>query len=89
MLVCSPDRLTRKYGFQVLPAEELSRRAVELVFLRAPSGATAEDQLLAQSQGMIAEYERARIAGRSRGGNRRAGLWACCGSKGPGPRFRQ
>jgi site-specific DNA recombinase len=43
---------------------------VELVFLQAPSGATAEDQLLVQFQGMIAEYERAQIAERSRRGKR-------------------
>src|ERR1700730_3305759 len=34
------------------------------------SGATAEDQLLVQFQGMIAEYERAQIAERSRRGKR-------------------
>jgi len=32
---------------------------VELIFLKAPAGATPEDQLLVQFQGMIAEYERA------------------------------
>ena len=46
------------------------RCGVELIFLRAPSGATAEDQLLVQFQGMIAEYERAQIAERSRRGKR-------------------
>jgi site-specific DNA recombinase len=35
-------------------------------FLNAPQGATAEDQLLVQFQGMIAEYERAQILERSR-----------------------
>src|SRR5580692_7331127 len=39
-----------------------ARCGVELVFLKAPSGATPEDQLLLQFQGMIAEYERAQIA---------------------------
>src|SRR6266853_5212377 len=52
--IYSPDRLSRKYAYQVLLAEELSRCGVELTFLRAPSGATAEDQLLVQFQGMIA-----------------------------------
>jgi len=69
-LVFSPDRLSRKYAYQVLLAEELSRCGVELVFLKAPSGATPEDQLLVQFQGMIAEYERAQIAERSRRGKR-------------------
>ena len=62
VLIYSPDRLSRKYAYQVLLAEELARCGVELIFLRAPSGATAEDQLLVQFQGMIAEYERAQIA---------------------------
>src|SRR5215471_2459184 len=70
VLVYSPDRLSRKYAYQVLLAEELSRCGVELVFLQAPSGTTPEDQLLAQFQGMIAEYERAQIAERSRRGKR-------------------
>ncbi len=62
--------MSRKYAYQVLLAEELARCGVELIFLRAPSGATAEDQLLVQFQGMIAEYERAQIAERSRRGKR-------------------
>jgi site-specific DNA recombinase len=70
VLIYSPDRLSRKYAYQVLLAEELARCGVELVFLRAPSGATPEDQLLVQFQGMIAEYERAQIAERSRRGKR-------------------
>lgn len=69
-LVFSPDRLSRKYAYQVLLIEELSRCGVEVVFLKAPSGATPEDQLLVQFQGMIAEYERAQIAERSRRGKR-------------------
>ena len=70
VLIYSPDRLSRKYAYQVLLAEELARCGVELIFLRAPSGASAEDQLLVQFQGMIAEYERAQIAERSRRGKR-------------------
>src|ERR1700746_3042330 len=62
VLIYSPDRLSRKYAYQVLLAEELARCGVELIFLQAPSGATAEDQLLVQVQGMIGEYERAHIA---------------------------
>jgi len=45
VLIHSPDRLRRKYANQVLLAEELSRCGVELVFLKAPSGVTPEDQL--------------------------------------------
>jgi hypothetical protein len=70
VLVYSPDRLSRKYAYQVLLAEELARCGVELIFLQAPSTVTAEDQLLVQFQGMLAEYERAQIAERSRRGKR-------------------
>ncbi len=69
-LVYSPDRLSRKYAYQVLLSEELSRCGVELIFLKAPAGATPEDQLLVQFQGMIAEYERAQIAERCRRGTK-------------------
>ena len=70
VLVYSPDRLSRKYAYQVLLAEEFARGGVNLVFLQAPAGTTAEDQLVVQFQGMIAEYERAQIAERSRRGKR-------------------
>ena len=70
VLIYSPDRLSRKYAYQVLLSEELSRCGVELIFLQAPTGTTPEDQLLVQLQGMIAEYERAQIAERCRRGKR-------------------
>ena len=69
-LVYSPDRLSRKYAYQVLLGEEFARCGVSLVFLKSPSGETPEDQLLVQFQGMIAEYERAQIAERTRRGKR-------------------
>ena len=64
VLIYSPDRLSRKYAYQVLLVEELYRCGVELVFLNSPAGATPEDQLVLQFQGMIAEYEPAQIAER-------------------------
>ena len=70
VLVHSPDRLSRKYAYQVLLAEELARCGVELVFLKSPAGTSPEDQLLMQFQGMIAKYERAQIAERCRRGKR-------------------
>jgi site-specific DNA recombinase len=70
VLVYAPDRLSRKYAYQVLLIEEFARQGVETLFLKAPQGTTAEDQLLVQFQGMIAEYERAQILERSRRGKR-------------------
>jgi site-specific DNA recombinase len=69
-LVYSPDRLSRKYAYQVLLVEEFARCGVSMIFLKSPAGQTPEDQLLVQFQGMIAEYERAQIAERSRRGKR-------------------
>ena len=43
---------------------------MELIFLKAPAGATPEDHLVVQFQGMIAEYERAQIAERCRRGKK-------------------
>ena len=70
MLAYAPDRLSRKYAYQILLIEELARHGVETLFVKAPQGASAEDQLLVQFQGMIAEYERAQILERSRRGKR-------------------
>jgi site-specific DNA recombinase len=70
ILVHAPDRLSRKYAYQVLLTEEFARAGVQVLFVKAPRNATAEDQLLLQFQGMIAEYERAQILERSRRGKR-------------------
>src|SRR2546430_2299633 len=70
VLAYAPDRLSRKYAYQILLIEELARHGVETLFVKAPQGDSAEDQLLAQFQGMIAEYERAQILERSRRGKR-------------------
>src|SRR5262249_35285822 len=70
ILVYSPDRLSRKYAYQILLTEEFARNGVETVFVKAPKSDTPEDQLLLQFQGMIAEYERAQILERSRRGKR-------------------
>src|SRR6266496_3671030 len=70
MLAYSPDRLSRKYAYQILLIEEFARHGVETVFVKSPQGDSAEDQLLLQFQGMIAEYERAQILERSRRGKR-------------------
>src|SRR5246127_668820 len=69
-LIYSPDRLSRKYAYQVLLSEELSRCGVDVIYLKSPSGDSPEDQLVVQFQGMIAEYERAQIAERTRRGKR-------------------
>ena len=68
LYVHSPDRLARKYAYQVLLLDELQRCGVEVIFLNHPLGQTPEEDLLLQVQGMVAEYERAKILERSRRG---------------------
>ena len=70
VLAYAPDRLSRKYAYQILLIEELARSGVETLIVKAPQGSSAEDQLLVQFQGMIAEYERAQIAERCRRGKK-------------------
>jgi site-specific DNA recombinase len=70
VLIYSPDRLSRKYAYQVLLVEEFSRHGVDVVFIRSPKATTPEEELMLQFQGMIAEYERAQIAERTRRGKK-------------------
>jgi site-specific DNA recombinase len=72
LYVHSPDRLARKYAYQVLLVDEFQRLGVTLIFLNRPLGQTPEDDLLLQVQGMVAEYERAKMLERSRRGKRHA-----------------
>jgi site-specific DNA recombinase len=72
LYVHSPDRLARKYAYQVLLVDELQRAGVEVIFLNRELGRSPEDDLLLQVQGMMAEYERAKILERSRRGKRHA-----------------
>jgi site-specific DNA recombinase len=72
LYVHSPDRLARKYAYQVLLMDEFHRAGVEVVFLNRELGQSPEDELLLQVQGMVAEYERAKILERSRRGKRHA-----------------
>ena len=70
LYVHCPDRLARNYAHQVLLLEEFLHAGVEVIFFNREVGQTPEDQLLLQVQGMIAEYERAKIMERSRRGKR-------------------
>ena len=68
VLCYSPDRLARKYAYQALLIDEFARAGTEVRFVKGPRAETPEDELLIQFQGMIAEYERAQIAERTRRG---------------------
>lgn len=66
--VLSPDRLARRYAYQVLLLDEFARRGVSVRFLQGRTGDDPEAELLLQVQGVISEYERAKILERSRRG---------------------
>jgi site-specific DNA recombinase len=68
----SPDRLARAYAYQMLIIDELARFGVRVLFSDAPAiDDDPQARLLTQVQGVIAEYERAKIAERYRRGK----LW--------------
>jgi site-specific DNA recombinase len=68
VVILSPDRLARNYAHQWLLIEEFEKMNTQLLFLQNPFGDSPQGKLLTQMQGMIAEYERAQIAERTRRG---------------------
>ena len=76
--VYSPDRLARRYAYQVLLLEEFRKAGCAVAFVQRPITDDPHDQLLLQIQGAIAEYERAVLGERFRRGKlqkARAGQW--------------
>ncbi len=70
--VHSPDRLARNYAYQVLLIDEWCRAGIDVIFLNRSLGKSPEDDLLLQVQGIVSEYERAKIMERSRRGKKHA-----------------
>jgi len=68
VLVHCPDRLARRYAYQVVVIEELERFGCEIDFVNREIARTPEDQMLLAMQGVVAEYERAKIMERTRRG---------------------
>ena len=78
LAVYSPDRLARKYAYQVLLLEEFRKAGCPVVFVQRPLTEDPHDQLLLQIQGAVAEYERAVLGERFRRGKlqkARSGQW--------------
>lgn len=74
----TPDRLTRRYAYQILLMEEFRKAGCAVEFVERPISEDPHDQLLLQIQGAIAEYERAVLSERFRRGKlqkARAGQW--------------
>jgi site-specific DNA recombinase len=68
VLITSPDRLARRYAYQVWLLEELERAGVQVIFLERPPTGDPQDVLVIQIRGVVAEYERTVIADRMRRG---------------------
>jgi site-specific DNA recombinase len=68
VLIVSPDRLARRYTYQVWLLEEFERAGCAVVFLERPPTGDPQDALVIQIRGAVAEYERAVIADRMRRG---------------------
>lgn len=68
VIILSPDRLARSYPPQWVLREALKKVGCRVIFLANPFGDAPHGQLLAQMQGMIAEYERSQIPERTRRG---------------------
>jgi site-specific DNA recombinase len=83
--VHSPDRLARRYAYQVVLLEEFQSHGVSVRFVTGPETQSAEDELLVQVQGMIAEYERAKIAERCRRGKLHRARQGCVNPLGGAP----
>lgn len=69
VLVHSPDRLSRKFIYLGLVEEEFKKYKVRIIFLNRPdSKDTPEENLLTGIQGLISEFEKAKILERTRRG---------------------
>ena len=78
VVVYSPDRLARRYAYQVVLLEEFRKAGCPVEFVHRPISDDPHDQLLLQIQGAVAESERALLGERFRRGKlqkARAGHW--------------
>jgi len=67
-LIMNPFRLARNYGHQILLMEDFQRGDCQVVFIQRPIGQGPDEDLLLQIQGVIAQYEHAKIQERTRRG---------------------
>lgn len=68
VVILHPDRLSRKYAYQVLILEEFKKKNIEIEFVNHKLGDNPEDEFMLQVQGAVSEYEKAKILERSRRG---------------------
>jgi site-specific DNA recombinase len=63
LYVLAPDRLARKYAYQVVLLEEFQAGGLDVVFLNRSSSQSAEDELLVQVQGLSKSTEKSPLCG--------------------------
>jgi hypothetical protein len=63
VLIYAPDRLSRKYAYQVLLTEEFCRHGVETIFLKSAAAQTPEERLMLQFQGVSDLRQSRRLVG--------------------------
>lgn len=68
VFVLDPDRLARRFVLQMILLDEFKSHNCQLQFVKRPIGESPEEQLLLQVQGVISEYESAKIQERTRRG---------------------
>jgi site-specific DNA recombinase len=69
LFIYSPDRLARRFVYQLILEEEFKKFGVQIFYYKARShGNSPEDMLLTHCQAVFAEYEHAQILDRTRRG---------------------
>ena len=71
VLAYDPDRIARRGSYQALVMDELEELGLEVLFVTTPAPKNIEDRMLYGMKGLFAEYERAKIAERTRLGKLR------------------
>lgn len=66
VLAYDPDRVARRGSYQALVMDELEELGLEVMFVTTPAPKNIEDRMLYGMKGLFAEYERAKIAERTR-----------------------
>jgi site-specific DNA recombinase len=71
LIVFDPDRLSRSMAHTMMLMEEFERNKVEVLFVNAPREDTPEGEMLFGMRALFAQYERTKIAERTRRGKER------------------
>jgi site-specific DNA recombinase len=68
VVIYDPDRLSREYAYQVLLSEELEKAGVKILYVTTKTPENDEEKMFLGFKGLFAQYERAKIAERTRRG---------------------